>query len=161
MIIIADTSPICYLILMEAIDLLPKLYGKVLIPNAVYQELKSPKSPAEVQQWINSVPDWLEIHADSNTNDEQTKILDRGEREAIALAEKINADLIIMDEKLGRSIAKEKGFNLVGILGILYNAAQLNLIDLAQVFNKLQETTFFVSPKLLNILIEKDSQNRQ
>ena len=161
MIVIVDTSPICYLILIEAIDLLPQLYGKVLIPNAVYQELKSPKSPLEVQQWIEHIPDWLEVCEDSNTKDEETQILDKGEREAIALAEKIKADLIVMDEKLGRSIARKKGFNLVGILGILYSASQLNLIDLSQAFIDLQKTTFFVSPNLLKILLEKDQQNRQ
>jgi predicted nucleic acid-binding protein len=160
MIVIADTSPICYLILIQAIDLLPKLYGRILIPDAVYQELKSPKSPVEVQQWMDSIPNWLEIRENSNINDEQTQILDTGEREAIALAEKVKADLIIMDEKLGRSIAKAKGFNPIGILGILYNAAQRDWIDLSKVFNDLQETTFFVSPKLLQILLEKDSQNR-
>lgn len=160
MIVIADTSPICYLILINNIDLLPQLHGKILIPNAVYQELKSPKSPPEVQQWIEHLPDWLEVCEDSNSSDEQTQMLDRGEREAIALAEKMKADLIVMDEKLGRSIARAKGFNIVGILGILYNASQLDLIDLSQTFANLQKTTFFVSPDLLQQLLEKNRQNR-
>lgn len=86
MIVIADTSPICYLILIHTIDLLPQLYGKILIPHTVYQELKSPKSPPEVQQWLEHIPDWLEVCEDSNSSDEQTQILDRGEQEAIALA---------------------------------------------------------------------------
>ncbi|MEC4803478.1 MAG: hypothetical protein SAJ12_14380 [Jaaginema sp. PMC 1079.18] len=68
--------------------MLPQLYEEIVIPNAVYQELKSPKSPPEVQQWMENTPDWLQVAEDSSSSDEQTQILDRGEREAIALAPK-------------------------------------------------------------------------
>lgn len=160
MIVIADTSPICYLILIGEVDLLPKLYRKVFIPNAVYQELKSPKSPMQVQQWIGQIPAWLEVTTNITPDDEQTKILDRGEQEAIALAEEMQANLIVMDEKLGRSIAKAKGFTLIGLLGVLYNAAQQDLIDLSKAFDDLQQTTFFVSPQLLKMLLEQNPRNK-
>ena len=52
MIVVADTSPLNYLVLIDEVDLLPALFGEVLIPQAVFQELKHPKTPAKVQQWI-------------------------------------------------------------------------------------------------------------
>jgi predicted nucleic acid-binding protein len=52
MIIIADTSPLCYLILIDCIDILPKLYSQVIITEEVYQELQAPKTPEKVKQWI-------------------------------------------------------------------------------------------------------------
>lgn len=61
MIVVADTSALNYLVLIDQVDLLPALFGEVLIPQAVFQELKHPKTPAKVQQWISHFPAWLEV----------------------------------------------------------------------------------------------------
>jgi hypothetical protein len=61
MIVVSDTSPICYLLLINAIELLPQLYGKVAIPEVVRQELCHPKSPLMIQNWIQNPPAWLLI----------------------------------------------------------------------------------------------------
>ena len=49
MIVVADTSCICYLILLDCIELLPQLYGGVTIPNAVYLELQAENAPTKVK----------------------------------------------------------------------------------------------------------------
>lgn len=56
MIVVADTSPICYLLLIAEIDLLPRLYKQVLIPQVVQQELLHERSPQQVQTWIKQPP---------------------------------------------------------------------------------------------------------
>ena len=57
MIVIADTSPINYLIWIAQIDVLPKLYGRILIPSSVYDELTDDDAPEAVRKWIAEAPD--------------------------------------------------------------------------------------------------------
>ena len=61
MIVVADTTPINYLILIEEIDVLPKLYGRVIIPRAVNEELMRSRAPLKVQEWMKQPPSWVEI----------------------------------------------------------------------------------------------------
>lgn len=72
MIVISDTSPICYLLLIGEIEVLPQLYGQVLIPKTVQPELPDARSPVSVQTWINDPPEWLIIQTvDVLTNSNQ------------------------------------------------------------------------------------------
>jgi len=61
MIVVADTSPIIYLIAIAQIEVLPKLYAAVLIPPTVKKELQSFAAPGAVRQWIGSPPKWLQV----------------------------------------------------------------------------------------------------
>jgi predicted nucleic acid-binding protein len=56
MIVDADTSPINYLILIEEINILTKIYGRVIIPSAVREELLRPSAPEAVRSWIAESP---------------------------------------------------------------------------------------------------------
>jgi predicted nucleic acid-binding protein len=158
MIIISDTSPLCYLILINCIDTLPKLYGQVIIPEIVYQELMAEGSPEIVKNWCKNIPEWLIIKTINNISDLELDKLDPGERAAIILAQQIKADLIILDEKFARKIAKQRGLNIIGLLGILYDACSLNFIEQTK-FKELQETNFFVSPKLIQNILDKINNN--
>ena len=60
-IVVADTGPLHYLVLIEAIELLPRLYGKVLVPEVVCAELAHPRTPAPVRTWLATNPIWLEV----------------------------------------------------------------------------------------------------
>ncbi|MDJ0583374.1 DUF3368 domain-containing protein [Crocosphaera sp.] len=159
MIIISDTSPLCYLILIDCIEVLPILYEKVIIPQAVYQELQAEATPKVVKKWIQNHPDWLVIRNIMNASDSQLAQLDKGEREGIILAEEMNANLLILDDKLARTIATQRGLKIIGLLGILLDAARNNLIDLPTKVNQLQETSFFVSPKLLQSILSQYQEN--
>ena len=61
MIVVADTSPINYLILIEEIDILPKIYGSVVIPHTVREELLRASAPQLVRSWVDHLPIWLEV----------------------------------------------------------------------------------------------------
>ena len=108
MIVIADTSPLHYLILLERAEVLQHLYGRVIIPEAVVRELQAQKTPAVVRQWITSPPEWLQIRQIAVPPDPALAELDLGEREAIALAETLRADALIIDEKIGRASCRER-----------------------------------------------------
>lgn len=154
MIIISDTSPLCYLILIDCIDILPKLYDQIIIPELVYEELITQGSPKKVKEYLKNKPDWLIIKNHQEKVDLELEKLDKGERSAIILAEQINADLIILDEKLARKIAKSRKLKIIGLLGILYDGCLAGLIEVNK-FKDLEETNFFISSKLLEDIINK------
>jgi predicted nucleic acid-binding protein len=104
--VIADTSPINYLLLIGHIDLLPSLFTKVVLPLTVQTELRHPKAPPAVKQWIASPPVWAELAtALAKTHLSSSLQLDAGEEDAIALALEMHADLVLMDDEEGASVA--------------------------------------------------------
>ncbi|MDQ2945230.1 MAG: DUF3368 domain-containing protein [Acidobacteriota bacterium] len=121
--VIADTGPINYLILVGYINILPTLFQRVILPSAVRDELKNRKAPPLVKQWIADPPSWAEVHEATHIYDAAMETLDAGEEDAIALAIQLRADLILMDDREGVLIARSKGFRVAGTLGILAMAA--------------------------------------
>lgn len=143
------------MLLIDLIDLLPELYGRVVIPQAVREELAAPEAPAIVQTWITQPPDWLEIQTFSGQIDSELSQLDPGECEAIALAEQLGASLILLDERVARQMALSRGLEIIGLLGILGVAANRNLVNFASAIERLQETNFYVSPRLIQSLLKR------
>jgi predicted nucleic acid-binding protein len=94
MIVVADTSPLNYLIQIGCESLLPVLYTRVMIPPAVLAELGDPAAPSAVGQWLLRVPEWIEVKRTSSPPDTGLAALDPGEQEAIQLAEEQHADLL-------------------------------------------------------------------
>jgi hypothetical protein len=88
MIVVADTTPLRYLVAIAREHLLPALYGRVLIPPAVADELSHENTPEVVRAWLAAQPSWLEIRQPTRTLEPEVD-LDRGERDAIALAEEL------------------------------------------------------------------------
>lgn len=159
MIVISDTSPLCYLLLIELIDLLPELYDRVIIPETIRDELAASKSPPIVQAWIAQPPDWLEIRAVTISSNLSADELDPGERDAIALAEELQADLILLNDQAARNIASKRGFAIVGVLGILVRAGQQGKIDFPSAIARLQQTTFRASASLIQTLLDQSTQS--
>jgi predicted nucleic acid-binding protein len=83
MIVVSDTSPICYLLLIDQISILQELYELVVIPQAVADELNALESPPVVRNWIANPPDWLQIQIVSASSRSGLEKLDPGEQEAI------------------------------------------------------------------------------
>jgi predicted nucleic acid-binding protein len=154
MIVVADTSPINYLILIEEIDILPKMYGTVTIPPAVRDELLRLSAPATVRTWIGQSPSWLEVRAPANAPDALLAKLDPGERDAILLAGELRADQLIVDDRRGRREAEKRGIAVMGTLGVLQEAATLRLLDLRLVVKSLQGTSFYIAPEVLARLLK-------
>ena len=151
MIVVSDTSPINYLVLIELQDLLPRLVDRVLIPEAVHRELQSTAAPDSIKRFLAEAPDWLEVRPSPETNP-ALRHLDSGEREAISLALSIGVDSVLLDERKGRQAAREQGLRVSGTLGVIRLAADQGLITLKDALDRLEKTNFRVSPRLLNSL---------
>jgi len=160
MIVIADATPLNYLVLVEQADLLPRLFGRVLIPSAVFEELCEKGTPAPVRTWLANSPSWLQVQPLHAQPDPALDYLDAGEREAIALAEELKADQLLLDEVDARMEAARRNLPFIGTLGILRRAAQLELIDLPLILARLQQTTFYVDPELIRSLLEENARRR-
>jgi predicted nucleic acid-binding protein len=102
--IVAGTSPLVYLILIDHIDILPRLFESVLIPEAVHAELCNPLAPAPIQAWAGAPPRWLEVKQVPSVPEDVLRSLDAGERAAIILALSIHADLVLIDERKGTQV---------------------------------------------------------
>jgi predicted nucleic acid-binding protein len=140
--VIADTSPIRYLVQIGHIDLLRRLFETVSIPIEVARELGDPSAPLTVQEWIESPPTWLHVLEAVDNDDPSLAALDPGERAAISLGIALKADLILIDERKGRAAALNMGLETTGTLGILDLAARRKLIDLRSAVERLKQTNF-------------------
>ena len=123
MIVVADTSPLNYLIQIDCDHLLAKLYERIIfVPASVMQELGHAAAPVLVRAWLTNVPAWIEVCQSVAAPDLELADLDPGEQEAIQLAEEQNADLLLIDERKGRRRARERGLKTTGTLGVLLGA---------------------------------------
>jgi predicted nucleic acid-binding protein len=159
-VVVSDTSPLRYLVIIGLAELLPALYGEVYIPKSVGHEL-APGTPQLVRAWMAMPALWLSVVSVTATATEAGLVeLDAGERDAIALAREVKADLPLMDDREGVEAARGLGLPVTGTLDVLDLAARRDLIELAPAIEKLRETNFRVNPILLSRLIEADSQRR-
>ncbi len=129
MIIVSDTSPINNLAAIGHLHLLKALYGQLIIPEAVYQELTSPDFPVAGAIEVQTL-DWIKTQAVTNQAVlvSLSEELDPGEAAAIALAVELQATQLLIDERRGRLIADRFELSYTGILGILIEAKHQNLI---------------------------------
>ena len=158
--VIADTSPINYLILIGRIGLLPRLFERVALPSAVERELADLDAPLDVRNWIANPPSWLELHPTLEFGNDPVEGLDEGESAAIALAEFLHADLLLIDERAGFRAAKKRGLCVTGTLGVLDLAAERGLIDFAEAIHRLENTSFWLPTSLLETLRAKHNKAR-
>jgi len=161
MIVIADTTPLNYLVLIDRADLLPQLFGRVLIPPAVFNELNQPEASDQVRDWLGNPPAWLQVQSLLSPPDSSLDHLDAGEREAIALAEEVKADQLLIDEADARREAARRNLAFMGTLGVLRLAARLDLIDLPCDLARLQQTSFYIDPELISSLLTEDAARKK
>jgi predicted nucleic acid-binding protein len=149
MLVVSDTSPVTALLQVGQEGLLPALFGQVLIPPVVRNELL---------RYHSVLPDYLEVRAIQNQQALATlsTILDLGEAEAIVLAEESQAHYLLMDEKRGRSAAQSRGLTVIGLLGVLLLAKKTgHLNSVRQLMDDLQSKAgFFVSDLLKYVTLK-------
>ena len=150
MIIVADTTPISELTKVGYLDLLPTMFGEVIIPEAVFNELKVGRHPAAV---IVSELSWLKVLTLNNSQqvkELQEKFnLDLGESEAIVLAEEIGAQQLLIDEKAARRVATEKKLPLIGTMGILLLAKRRGFVSsVKDILDEMQKQGTRISNRL-------------
>jgi len=158
-VVVADSGPLHYLVLIRKIDVLPKLFDSVAVPEAVVGELRHERTPAAVRAWASTPPAWLAVHADP-AEPLLLPPLDPGERAAIALALALGAELLLVDDRAGTAAARDQGLETVGTVGVLKLAAKRRLIDLPTAFAALRATNFYHPPALLDALLAEDRQRR-
>lgn len=131
MIVISDTTPVISLLKIGRLDLLERLFGEVLIPDAVYAELTADKRFAEEAREVSDAP---YIRTVPVSNPGAVRILkmatglDQGESEAIVLTDELKADLLLMDEAKGRTISGQMGIAIMGTIGLLISAYEDRLL---------------------------------
>ena len=153
--VVSNTTPIISLLKLSQLDILKKLYSEISIPFAVFQEIEAGKNKVYYQDL--SKIDWINI---VNIQDKQALKyfldLDDGESEAIILATEKGADLIIIDEKLGRFHAKHADLKVTGTIGILIKAKNQGIIsELKPLLYELTEKDVWISEKLIGEILKQ------
>jgi predicted nucleic acid-binding protein len=151
---VADTGPLHYLVLIHASVLPPRLFERVLIPEIVAAELSQPSTPAVVRTWLSAAPPWLERRSVTAAGTFPRR-LGAGERAAITLAQTTNASLLLMDDRAGSVAARARGLETLGTIGILARGARHDLVDLAEMFDRLKRTNFRYQPEMLDALLAR------
>jgi hypothetical protein len=162
-VVVSDTSPLRALAHLDHMEWLQDLFHQIRLPPAVAAELRHPPSSLAVVD----VTAWRFLVIQSPTNGQRVSEfrlrLDAGEAEALALAEELHADFVLVDELAGREVARQCGFSVLGTLGILLRAKQQQLCPaVGPLLDRLQrELNFFVSPGLRRtILIQAGEADR-
>ena len=158
--VVADGSPLNYLVWIEQVEILPALFERIFVPEVVQNELRHSEAPESVRRWIAAPPSWLEIVPEEHeSGDPDLLRLDDGERAAILLAIRIGAELLVIDDRDGVDLARSRGLAVTGTLGILDLAATRGLIRLSEAVERLKGTSFRYPPDLLNALLARHSRH--
>jgi len=151
MILIADSSALVALSIVDKLDVLEKLFGKVYVPRAVYNEI-SKANKAESYKLTNYCKNKvLDIQSNANFNIS----LGRGESEAIVLYTEQNADFLLCDDKKAKKFAQSFGLKVIGSLGILLKAKEVELIDeIAPLIEILRGSRIFIDDKTYALVLK-------
>lgn len=158
-VVVSDTSPLHYLILCNAVNVLPQLFRQVVIPPTVFREMQQPNTPSLIRQWAAALPSWVAVQTPKVLT--LALDIDAGEMEAICLAQEIHAAAVLMDDRAGRNAAKQCGLAVVGTIGLLEQAAIRGLIELPTVLARLRQTNARLDPKLIQAALDRDQARRK
>lgn len=156
--VVSNTTPLISLLKLDRLEILRKIYKEICIPSAVYNEIEAGKDKPFYRDL--SKIDWIKIVEIKNQNALKYFLdLDSGEAEAIILATEIQADLIIMDEKLGRFHAKHADLKVTGIIGVLIKAKKQGIITgLKPLLHELTEKNVWIGDKLINEILAQSGE---
>ena len=141
--VVADTSPLNYLLLIQSHWVLPHLYQRVVIPTAVAREMHHPSTPTLVAEWADALPAWVEIRSVPTQGGPELSHLGDGEREAILLAEVLGPQTVLMDDLQGRTDASRLGLGTTGTLGVVLLADRSGLLRAEEAYERLMRETNF------------------
>lgn len=159
---VSNTTPLRYLIAIEQEHLLGKLFEKVFVPVAVREELTDARTPEFVRRSVLALPAWFEVCTVEETPTTPFPVtLHRGEREAILLAETLQAEVLLIDEQIGRTIALNRNLPVSGTLGVLEHADKIGFVsDFPQVLQQLKASGFFITQTLEQQLLDRHRKRR-
>ena len=153
---VVNSSPLIFLAKINRLDLLNKLFDEVIIPKAVYEEavLNGKRDKTEIIKNLN----WIKVEEVKNRRliNFLMNFIDYGESEVIAYAVENNIDLVVLDDKDARKIAREFDLKVIGTLGILIISKKKGYInELKPIIEKLVDNNFRISEKLLRRILEE------
>lgn len=148
MLVVADSSPLIVLVQIGHVDVLPGLFGQIIITPAVADELSSRRRPQLVRAFFDPGPPWLSVRRPHKT--EPIQGLHLGEAEALSLAIELHADVVLVDERRAYREAVARHLNAIGTIRVLERAAEQKLLDLKDAFERLKRTDFWISHDLLD-----------
>ena len=152
MIVVSDTSVLCYLALLGKLDLLGSLFGEIVIPVEVVDECRHAGAPEALRRLFDvELPAPAYIRMDSCASLlPETAALDAGEAAAISLAwEHRQNSLVLIDERIGRAVALALGLKVRGLLALLADGHRHGLLDFDEAIESLRQQRFRVSSALL------------
>lgn len=161
MIVVSDTTPLISLLKIDHIDLLEKLFGQVLIPQAVFDELTT-----DERFWLEADQirrkKFVVVKAVQNRESvsllKRATGLDKGESEAIILTDEMNADVLLMDEAKGRTVSFQMGIKIMGTIGILmaaYEGNELTADEVKNCIEGLKNAGRHISQKYYQMLLDR------
>ncbi len=129
MIVVSNSSPLIALGRIQRLDLLPALFPAVVAPTAVYEEVEV-QGASQPGALTLANATWLRVPPVYHPNSVRYLLatLERGEAEAIVLAQELHADWLLLDEIKARVAARRLGLRVIGVAGILVLAKQHGLI---------------------------------
>lgn len=152
--VIVNSTPVIGLANIGRLDVLRQMYGAITIPQAVFDEIKSPS----VQRQVNANRNWIRVEQISDTSQKQMyrAKLHAGEVEVMILAQEKKADLVILDDNAAKKTAKFLGLRVIGTLGILVLAKKRGYIkEVSPVLEALKRDGFFVSDDLCDLVLRQ------
>lgn len=153
--VVSDTSPLIYLAWVGQLDLLRRLYGEVLVPQAVWIEMTQGGTlTGAVELQAAREAGWLRVQAvapSARVSQLAADALGEGEMEAITLAANLHA-ILIVDDLDGRRVARQLGVEITGTLGVLVRAKRENQVTSVRplLLRLMQETNFRLSWQLVD-----------
>jgi predicted nucleic acid-binding protein len=148
MLVVADSSPLIVLVQIGHIEVLPKLFGQIVIPPAVAAELRSSHRSERVREYFAIGPAWLGIRQPVSVL--PIPELHVGEAEALSLAVELHADVLLVDERRAYREAVARHLNAIGTIRVLERAAEEKLLDLKDAFDRVKASDFWISQDLLD-----------
>ncbi len=160
MIVVSDSTPVITLMKADVLFVLQPLFGEVLIPETVYQELTSNESYSE-EAGLIKMSAFIKVVKvkDEKSVDvlQRATGLDRGESEAILYADENNADILLMDEEAGRKVAQNMNLPVSGSMGVLiraYKTGILSVSDIEQALLKIEKSGRYISKSLFESIMK-------
>ncbi len=151
MILIADSSALVALAIVDKLDVLDRLFGSVYIPKAVFDEISKKDKPESEKLTDYCMSRVIDIREQVNFNIS----LGLGESEAIVLYKEKNADFLLCDDKKAKKFAQTFGINTIGSLGILLKAKEKKLIDsINPLLVLLKESNIFIDDKTFELVLK-------
>ena len=157
MIVVADSSPLIALSRIGRLGLLQQMFGRLMVPDAVWREVTGcdPARPGVAEMLQLS---WIEHRSVSDTGlvNLLRQDLGAGESEAIVLAREISADMLLIDERLGRSAATRLGLPITGLVGVLIEARRTGLLPDAgaMIVDLRSKAGFWISDALADLILK-------